>query len=97
MFPLWPLAHSHGHKAAKRVTPPWRIPKALPPYNLIGALRQSNMAQMKEQSKTPERELSDEEIANQSDAKFKTLLIRMLTEMVEYGCKIEEKVKAMKI
>ena len=27
---------------------------------------------------------------------FKTLAIRMLTEMVEYGHKIEEKVKAMK-
>ena len=26
---------------------------------------------------------------------FKTLVIRMLTEMIEYGCKIEEKVKAM--
>ena len=29
------------------------------------------------------------------DAEFKTLVIRMLTEMVEYGHKIEEKVKAM--
>ena len=29
-------------------------------------------------------------------AQFKTLIIRMLTEMVEYGHKIEEKVKAMK-
>ena len=29
-------------------------------------------------------------------AEFKTLVIRMLTELVEYGCKIEEKVKAMK-
>ena len=29
------------------------------------------------------------------DAEFKTLLIRMLTEMAEYGRKIEEKVKAM--
>ena len=27
---------------------------------------------------------------------FKTLVIRMLTEMVEYGHKIKEKVKAMK-
>ena len=50
---------------------------------------------MKEQIKTPEKELSNEEIANLSDAEFKTLIIRMLTEMVEYGCKIEEKVKAM--
>ena len=53
------------------------------------------MAQMKEQIKTPKIELSDEELANLSDAEFKTLVIRMLTEMVEYGCKIEEKVKAM--
>ena len=54
------------------------------------------MAQMKEQIKTPKTELSDEEIANLSDAQFKTLVIRMLTEMVEYDHKIEEKVKAMK-
>ena len=53
------------------------------------------MAQMKEQIKTPKTELSNEEIANLSDAKLKTLVIRMLTEMVEYGCKIEEEVKAM--
>ena len=55
------------------------------------------MAQIKEQIKTPEKiQLSNEEIANLSDAEFKTLVIRMLTEMVEYGCKIEEEVKAMK-
>ena len=35
-------------------------------------------------------------MANLSDAEFKTLVIRMLTELVEYGHKIEEKVKAMK-
>ena len=34
-------------------------------------------------------------IDNLSDAESKTLVIRMLTEMVEYGHKIEEKVKAM--
>ena len=49
---------------------------------------------MKEQIKAPEEELNDEEIANLSDAEFKTLVIRMLTEMVEYGHKIEERVKA---
>ena len=53
------------------------------------------MAQMKEQIKTPEKELSDEEIDNLSDAEFKTLVIRMLTEMVEYGQKMEERMKAM--
>ena len=55
------------------------------------------MAQVKEQIKAPEKiKLSNEEIANLSDAQFKTLVIRMLIEMAEYGCKIEEKVKAMK-
>ena len=53
------------------------------------------MAQMKEQIKSPKAELSYEEIANLSDAQFKTVVIRMLTEMVEYGCKIEEEGKAM--
>ena len=54
------------------------------------------MAQMTEHFKAPEKiQLSNEEIANLSDAKFKTLVIRMLTEIVEYGHKIEEKVKAM--
>ena len=52
---------------------------------------------MKEQIKALEKiQLSNEEIANLSDAQFKTLVIQMLTELVEYGHKIEEKVKAMK-
>ena len=43
------------------------------------------MVQMKKkQIKTPENGLSNEEIANLSDAEFKTLVIRMLTELVEY-------------
>ena len=51
---------------------------------------------MKEQIKAPEKiQLSNEEIANLSDAEFKTLVIRMLTELVEYGCKVEGKMKAM--
>ena len=53
------------------------------------------MAHMKEQIKTPANELSNEEIANLLDTEFKTLSIRMLTEMIEYGCKREEEVKAM--
>ena len=52
------------------------------------------MAQMKEQIRAPEKiQLNDEEIANLSNAQFKTLVIRMLTEMVEYSCKIEEEVR----
>ena len=50
---------------------------------------------MKEQIKAPKIELSDEGIANPAE-EFKTLVIRMLTEMVEYARKIEEEVKAMK-
>ena len=47
--------------------------------------------------KAPEKiQLSNEEITNLSGAEFKTLVIRMFTKMVEYGCKIEEKIKAMK-
>ena len=54
------------------------------------------MAQMTEHFKAPEIvQLSSEQIANLSDAQFKILVFRMLTEMVEYGHKIEEKVKAM--
>ena len=52
---------------------------------------------MKEQIKTPEKELSNKERTNLSDAEFKTLVINMLTEMIEYGHKIEEKVKGTQI
>ena len=44
---------------------------------------QRNMAQMKEQIKTPEKELSEMERSNLSDAEFKTLVIEMLKELSE--------------
>ena len=51
---------------------------------------------MKEQIKAPEKiQLSNEEMANLSDAQFKTLVIRKLTELVEFGHKLDEKMKAM--
>ena len=47
---------------------------------------------MKEQIKAPEKiQLSNKKIANLSDAQFKTLVIRKLTELIEYGHKLEEK------
>ena len=50
------------------------------------------MAQMKEQIKAPEIiQLSKEEIANLSDAQFKTLVTRKLTQLVEFGHKLHEK------
>ena len=42
------------------------------------------MTQMKEQIKALQKiQLSDEDIANLSDAQFKTLVIRMLIELVD--------------
>ena len=41
------------------------------------------MVQMKEQIKTPEKELNKMEISNLSDTEFKTLVIRMLKELSE--------------
>ena len=47
---------------------------------------------MTEHIKAPEKiQLSDEEIANLSEAQFKTLVIRMFTELVEFGHKLDEK------
>ena len=52
------------------------------------------MAQMKELIKAPEKiQLSNEEIANLSDAQFKTLVIKMLTDLIELGCKMKEQMK----
>ena len=53
------------------------------------------MAQMKEQIKTPEKQLSNKEIANLSDAEVKTLVIKMFTEMIEFGHKMKEEMKAI--
>ena len=51
---------------------------------------------MKEQMKAPKKiQLSNEEIGNLSDAQFKTLVIRKLTELVEFGQKLDEKMKPM--
>ena len=41
------------------------------------------MAKMKEQIKIPEKELNIMEKSNLSDAEFKTLVIRMLSELVK--------------
>ena len=51
---------------------------------------------MKEQIKAPEIiQVSNEETANLSDAQFKTLVIRKLTQLVEFDYKLDEKMKAM--
>ena len=48
---------------------------------------------MKEQSKTSERELGNEEVANLSDGEFKALIIKMLTELIELGQKMKKQMK----
>ena len=51
---------------------------------------------MTEHFKAPEKiQLSEEEIANLSDAQFKTLVIKTLTELVESVRKPDEKMKPM--
>ena len=51
---------------------------------------------MTEHFKAPEKiQLSEEEIANLSDAQFKTLVIKTLTELVESVQKPDEKMKPM--
>ena len=51
---------------------------------------------MKEQLKAPEViQLSSEQLANLSDAQFKTLGIKTLTELVESVRKLDEKMKPM--
>ena len=51
---------------------------------------------MTEHFKAPEIiQLSSKQIANLSDAQFKTLVIKTLTELVEFVRKVDEKMKAM--
>ena len=52
--------------------------------------RQRNMAQIKVQIKTPEKELNEMEISNLSEAEFKTLVIRMFKELSENSNSIKK-------
>ena len=53
---------------------------------------------MKEQRKAPEKiQLSDEKIANLSHAEFKTLVIRMLIELIELCHKMKEEMRLHKV
>ena len=53
---------------------------------------------MKEQIEDPEKiEVSDKEIDNLPDAEFKTMVIRMLTELTELGCKMKGEMKATQV
>ena len=58
--------------------------------------RQRNMAQVKGQIKTPEKEVNEMEISNISDTEFKTLIIRMLKELSENLSSIKKIQSVMK-
>ena len=55
------------------------------------------MAQIKEQNKTPEKELNKMEISSLSDAEFKILVIRMLKELTGYFSSIKNTKAEMKV
>ena len=55
------------------------------------------MAQMKEEHKTPEKEINKMEMNNLSGAEFKTLVIRMFKELTEWGNKIKKNQEEMKV
>ena len=55
------------------------------------------MAQMKEQNKTPEEELNKTEISELSHAEFKSLVIRMLKELIEHGNNTKKTQGEMKV
>ena len=52
---------------------------------------------MKEQNKTPEKELNETKIANLSNAEFKALVIRMLKELIGYCNSIKNTQAEMKV
>ena len=55
------------------------------------------MAQMKEQKKTPEKELNKMQITNLPDAKVTTLMIRMLREITGYCNSIKMTLAEVKV
>ena len=59
--------------------------------------RQRIMAQMKEQNKTPEKELNKMETSNLSDTEFKTLVIKMLKDLIGYFNSIKKTQAEMKV
>ena len=54
--------------------------------------KQRNMVQIKEQNKTPEKEINKMEMANLSDAEFKTL-VSGCSKLIEYSRNIREEMK----
>ena len=72
---------------SKEGCPAWVNNKGPTPLQLIRGPKQRKRAKMKEQSKTSERGLNEEDIGNLSDGEFKALVMKMLTELIGLGQK----------
>ena len=93
MFTLWPLPHRQCYTAQQgglSCLGEFPRPSSL---QLIRGPEQRNRAKVKGQCKSSERQLSQEDIANLSDGKFKALVIKMLTELIELGRKMKAQMK----
>ena len=74
--------------------PTWRISNT-PPLIRNRCTKTKKYGPNERTDQSSRKNTTKQWIDNLSDAESKTLVIRMLIEMVEYGHKIEEKVKAM--
>ena len=97
--PLLPLGPSPTHSATEQPPALPRPGEHLRPHPFTEHVcqdKKKKMAQMTEPFKAPEIiQLSSKQIANLSDAQFKILVIRTLTELVEFVRKLDEKMKPM--
>ena len=75
---------------AQRVQKKWDSKRSTPRHIIIKLPKIKDKERILKAARKKER-------VNISYAEFKTLVIRMLTEIVEYGCKIEEKVTLCKV
>ena len=88
LFPLGPLSHRPCHNCTTE--------GCSAPYHVTSTPRQKKHGPNERTDQTSRKNTTKRQTANLSDAQFKTLVIRMLTEMVVCSSKIEEKVKTMK-
>ena len=97
LFPLGPSPTYSGH-SAERLPHPGEHLRLHPLLRNRHAETKKKKAQIKEQIKAPGKiQLSNEEIANLSDAQFKTLVMKMLQELTGYFNSIKKIWASMKV
>ncbi|KAF6104113.1 hypothetical protein HJG60_011160 [Phyllostomus discolor] len=95
LLPLGPCPNIQHHSPATEVPHPGEHLRLCPSYT-TGTTRPKGGGKMAQtELKAPQSVLlSKREIVNLSDAQLKALVIRMLTELVESGHKLDEQMKA---